>query len=67
MQAGAASPSPPAPLKYAATLEVLALSAGVDVVRASSGERMAEVEFSQRHGTTTNSYLLKARCEGVFI
>ncbi len=33
---------------------------GVDSLRVACAERLPEVEFNLRRGTTTNSYLLKA-------
>ncbi|KAL4448068.1 hypothetical protein ABPG75_005287 [Micractinium tetrahymenae] len=64
-QAQQAPPGPPPPeTKYAATVEVAAVEKGVDVVRVACAERLPEVEFNLRRGTTTNSYLLKGAGSG---
>ncbi|KAI7837260.1 hypothetical protein COHA_008874 [Chlorella ohadii] len=54
------APAPPAEVKYPSTLEVLPLNPKCDTIRVSCSERLSEVEFNQRHGTTTNAYLLKS-------
>ncbi|EFN57640.1 hypothetical protein CHLNCDRAFT_57191 [Chlorella variabilis] len=50
----------PPETKYAADIAVLPVSKRVDVVRVSCSDRLPEVEYNQRHGTTTNAYLLKS-------
>lgn len=64
-QAQQAPPGPPPPeSKYAAAIEVVPVEKGVDAVRVVCAERLPEVEFNLRRGTTTNSYLLKGAGSG---
>jgi hypothetical protein len=57
-------PAPPPEVKYAADVSVLPVSGRVDVVQVICRERLPEVEFNQRHGTTSNAYLLKVWARG---
>jgi hypothetical protein len=51
--------TPPPEVKYAADISILPVNKRVDVVRVACRDRLPEVEFNQRHGTTSNAYLLK--------
>ncbi|KAI3438441.1 hypothetical protein D9Q98_000871 [Chlorella vulgaris] len=54
-----AQQTPPPEVKYAADISILPVNKRVDVVRVACRDRLPEVEFNQRHGTTSNAYLLK--------
>ncbi len=50
---------PPPKKTYPVTLECLAVTDSVDILRATCFERLPEIQFGQKKGTSTNSYLVK--------
>ena len=54
-----APPQPPPESKYEATEEVLRVTGGVTCIRSVCTTRLPDIEFGRKHGTTTNTYLLR--------
>lgn len=52
---------PPPKKTYPVQLESIAVTASVDLLRATCTERLPEIQFGQKKGTTTNSYLVKTQ------
>ena len=51
-------PSPPPEIKYPVRLEALPLAPSTTLLRATCSERLPEIQFGQRLGTSTNSYII---------
>lgn len=50
---------PPPKKTYPVTLECLQVTDSVELLRATCNERLPEIQFGQKKGTSTNSYLVK--------
>lgn len=54
-----APPQAPPETRYPATVEALPVGEAVTLLRISCSERLPEIEYARRRGSTTNSYLIK--------
>jgi len=58
---GTGGPEPPKKKVYPVDKECLQVTEDITLLRATCRERLPEIQFGQKKGTTTNSYLVKAR------
>ena len=58
--AAPAQPTPPPETKFPVRLDSLKLTPQVTLLRATCDARLPEIQFNQRLGTTTNSYLISS-------
>ena len=61
VKGGSGAPEPPKKKVYPVDKECLQVTEDITLLRATCRERLPEIQFGQKKGTTTNSYLVKAR------